>query len=289
MTTDATDATNAIERLALNSGGYAMVALDQRESMRTMLVARGRPAGDEDLREFKRTASAVLAPYASAILMDAEFSTGADLDVGDTPLILAADRFEQLPGGPVLDSWVSPQVTPERAGSFGAAALKQLVLWHADQPPAARQGVLEQFLALCRSAGLPGIVEGVVRPPADAGRTWNRDDAIVAAAAEVGRYSPHLYKAELPAFGRGDPAYLRRRCQDITEALAGLPWVVLSSGVQTEDFPEAVRIACTAGASGFLAGRAIWADCVGGHPQELRERAVARLRNLVTIVQETTR
>jgi tagatose 1,6-diphosphate aldolase len=38
--------------------------------------------------------------------------------------------------------------------------------------------------------------------------------------------------------------------------------VLLSAGVNYETFARQVEIACTAGASGFVVGRAIWSDLV---------------------------
>jgi sulfofructosephosphate aldolase len=276
-----------IEALARESGGYAMVALDQRESMRNMFVERGAEGSDAQLRDFKRVAANVLAPLASAVLMDRVFSPGSDLDLGDTPLILAVDDFEQPAGSPLLASRVDDVVTPELVESFGASALKQLVLWQEGADPEERLQIVSEFDKLCELAGRPGIIEGVVRSDCDWSASEHRDNAIVAAAAEFSRAKPGLYKAEVPAFGRADPDYLQRRCQDITDALEGQPWVVLSSGVDVADFPDAVRSACRGGARGFLAGRAIWADCIADSPDALQTRAVERLTRLVTIVDET--
>jgi len=39
-----------------------------------------------------------------------------------------------------------------------------------------------------------------------------------------------------------------------------LPWVLLSAGVGFDSFRKQVEIACKAGASGFLAGRALWQE-----------------------------
>ncbi|MMZ71449.1 putative aldolase YihT [compost metagenome] len=49
-----------------------------------------------------------------------------------------------------------------------------------------------------------------------------------------------------------------------------------------------MRAACDAGASGFLAGRALWSDVVGAADPRpaLAERAVARLTGLRAIVDE---
>lgn len=53
-----------------------------------------------------------------------------------------------------------------------------------------------------------------------------------------------------------------------------------------ELFPRAVRLACAEGASGFLAGRAVWRQVVGATdvPGALQQYAVPRLRELDEIV-----
>ena len=67
-----------------------------------------------------------------------------------------------------------------------------------------------------------------------------------------------------------------------------MPWVILSSGVDEKLFPRAVRVAMTAGASGFLAGRAVWASVVGLPDNELMLRDVCapKLQQLGDIVTE---
>jgi sulfofructosephosphate aldolase len=64
------------------------------------------------------------------------------------------------------------------------------------------------------------------------------------------------------------------------------PWVVLSSGVEHNDFPAAVEAACRAGASGILAGRALWRGVVGANDATflLRRHSAPRLQWLGTIV-----
>jgi sulfofructosephosphate aldolase len=63
---------------------------------------------------------------------------------------------------------------------------------------------------------------------------------------------------------------------------------VLSQGVERDDFPAAVRAACRGGASGFLAGRALWSDVVGAPdvPAVLRGVSVPRLARLAELVDE---
>ena len=69
------------------------------------------------------------------------------------------------------------------------------------------------------------------------------------------------------------------------------PWVVLSQGVERDRFEPAVRAACLEGASGFLAGRALWSDVVGVEDVrgQLRERSAPRLRSLIETVEAVGR
>jgi sulfofructosephosphate aldolase len=62
--------------------------------------------------------------------------------------------------------------------------------------------------------------------------------------------------------------------------------VVLSQGVDPADFPRAVEAACKGGASGTLAGRAVWTPAVGADDPAgvLRGYSVPRLRDLAAIV-----
>jgi sulfofructosephosphate aldolase len=61
---------------------------------------------------------------------------------------------------------------------------------------------------------------------------------------------------------------------------------VLSQGVDPERYPMAVEAACRGGASGMLAGRAVWTATLGAADptQLLREHSVPRLQQLGAIV-----
>jgi tagatose 1,6-diphosphate aldolase len=67
--------------------------------------------------------------------------------------------------------------------------------------------------------------------------------------------------------------------------------VLLSAGVDFDTFKKQVEIACKAGASGFLAGRALWKE--GGQICSREERmkffrqtAASRLKELIKIVEK---
>src|SRR4029079_12833560 len=59
--------------IARENGTYAMVAMDQRESLRTMLREHGHDDSDERVRMFKTAVARELAPHASGFLIEPEF------------------------------------------------------------------------------------------------------------------------------------------------------------------------------------------------------------------------
>jgi len=271
-----------------------MVALDQRESLRTMFEEAGtKPASDALLATFKSEAASILAACASGILLDPGFGGEAIERARQWPqtcsLIVAADQLEQEPGEPPTDSTLDDTFDPAGARAAGAVALKLLLYWRGSENAAACQAAAAEFLNRCREHALLGIVEGVVRPPRSGG-SWDREQAIVDAARELGACNPDVYKAEVPLYGKAPPQEVTERAAQITAAV-GCPWVVLSNGVPTELFADAVRASCRGGASGFLAGRAIWADALAGgtYRERLATTSLPRLARLTQIVDEEAR
>ena len=128
-------------------------------------------------------------------------------------------------------------------------------------------------------------IEIIVKPPTDSSKSFNREEELIFAAKEAAAWKPDLYKAEVPFHGEGDLVAITKNAERISEAI-GSPWVVLSNGVKQPLFSEAVKACAMGGASGFLAGRAVWADIVGASdiPKALREVSIPRLEQLAEIV-----
>jgi sulfofructosephosphate aldolase len=280
-----------LDAISRPSGTFAMVAMDQRESLRAMFDAAG--AGrlsDERLIAFKADVADALGPLASGFLIDRHFGFERLRASGLPPscgLILAADALVQDPGGPVADTALDAVVADAGFDLSGVRALKLLVVWRRDARRPARVELARRFVDLAAQRGLLSVLEPVARPTdheLGAG-SWKLDDAIVEAARELSPLRPSLYKAQVPRTGKGDAAELGRACERLGAAITG-PWVVLSQGVERADFLGAVRAACRSGASGFLAGRALWSDVVGAPdvPRALAEISVPRLERLVEVV-----
>jgi sulfofructosephosphate aldolase len=262
-----------------------MVAMDQRESLRTMLVEHGHRSTDDRLAAFKVAVARELSPHASALLVDSEYGwfdriVDGELVAPGCGLIMAVDALDQQPGEIVEDTSLDRDLDVATVAARSVAALKLLVIWRDDERRAERVEMSHAFAELAHEHGLLAVLEPVVRVPEQA-----REDAIVQAALELSVTGCDLYKCQVPLGGRGDPAEITRWAREI-DAATVCPWVVLSQGVDPADFPAAVEAACQGGASGMLAGRAVWTSTLQAEdPTELlRSHSVPRLAELGAIV-----
>jgi sulfofructosephosphate aldolase len=279
-----------LDAIARPSGGFAMVAMDQRESLRTMFADAGAGgATDDEMTAFKLAVARCLGPLASGFLIDRMFGFHRVRD-GMLPdgcgLILAADALDQEPGQPVEETHLDGVVAAPEYDLTGVHAIKLLLLWRRDRRREQRVELARRFIGLAAERGVLSVLEPVVRATAEeSSGGWDQDLAAVEAARELSPLGPSLYKAQVPRRGKGTVSELRRASEELGSAIAG-PWVVLSQGVDRDDFLTAVRAACQGGASGFLAGRALWSDVVGRPDVDraLAEVAVPRLERLVDVV-----
>jgi tagatose 1,6-diphosphate aldolase len=74
----------------------------------------------------------------------------------------------------------------------------------------------------------------------------------------------------------------------VTAAASGVPWAVLSAGVDHETFITQVEVAVANGARGAMAGRSLWKDSLAVSADVrkdlLTSRALPRLRELAAVV-----
>jgi sulfofructosephosphate aldolase len=250
-----------------------------------MLAQHHDDADDARMVRFKLAVARELGPYASGFLIDRHYAYDEIVRERLLPescgLILAADALQQPPGGIVEETELDDGVDARAAARNGVVALKLLVIWRDDERRPHRVETARRFVELARSHGLLSVLEPVVRGP----EGFDRESAIVQAATELGAIGGDLYKCEVPTHGAGEPEEITEWSRRIDEAVP-CPWVVLSQGVDPARYPAAVEAACKGGASGMLAGRAVWtATLHADDPTELlREHSVPRLQELARIV-----
>jgi tagatose-1,6-bisphosphate aldolase len=263
-----------LDRIANASGTFAILAMDQRGTLRKMLDKAAQPSGDADLSAFKVEVIGALSPLASGVLADVEHGVGAVRAAGaladGVGLIIASERWPQPTWNGEERTVYSPD---ERGPRFvvdnGGVALKFLVRWRPDRwaGPGEPDLAGEAFAAIravvddCRAYGLPSVIEPLVQTAPGEEAAHGR--LVVRSAELLADLRPDLLKLEWP----GDAA----ACEALSKVCGTVPWALLSAGVAYEAFVERVLTAMDAGASGYIAGRAFWGEAVNLTGAERRE------------------
>lgn len=273
-----------MRRLADARGLWKMLAIDQRTPLFGP-IARARGTAEppfEDVARVKQLLARHLAPLASAVLLDPIYAYAraiAEIPPG-RGLILAHEHSvtEDTPQGRKshpIPHWSVPQIR-----RIGADAVKVLVWYRADAPAAIRahqEAFVRAAGEACRAADITHLLEVLIYP------LPGEDPAAVAARREQlvldsirpftdPAYGVDIFKLEPPGpIGQvpdpdGPAAAPLQAAYDRMAAMLPRPWVMLSAGAGVADFLRSLRYACRAGAAGYLAGRAIWAEAFGAFP-----------------------
>lgn len=272
-----TGTTITLSAIADDHGAFAIIAMDQRNTLRRMFASKDIEPTDADMRQAKIDVAAALTPFASGILLDPDFGVPAVRDAGaladSCGLLVAAEPAERgnYNGEP------RPHRLPEQDAQWvrdmGGQAVKFLVQMNPlrtvkpGEPDLAAETVevVRAVVEDCRAAGIPSVIENLIYqiPDTEPMSAAERADAIIASAEMLTTVQPDLLKLEYP----GDAAGCRRLANVLT-----VPWAVLSAGVDFEIFTDVLRVSCDeGGASGFIAGRAVWKEAIGMNEEERSE------------------
>ncbi|NDJ59984.1 MAG: tagatose 1,6-diphosphate aldolase [Chloroflexi bacterium] len=279
---------------------FTIVAFDQRGSYRKMLPEN--TTYNEAVR-IKRTIVSALSVRASAFLLDAQYGLHPALDMsGSCGLLLSYEKSGYTGDSTYRRVAFDPDWTLAKIKRVGASAVKMLVYYHPDAGELADE--LDQLIANvandCHQLDLPLFLEpmsysidATIGKDSDAFAKI-RPQVVRDTAKRLSKAGADILKLEFPhdaAFNQ-DLDEWRAACEAISTDCA-VPWVLLSAGVDFETFAQQAQIACEAGASGFLAGRAIWKEAVtmtdAERAQFLEVTALPRLEQLITTAHDHAR
>ena len=264
-----------LQQIASPDGILTICAMDHRGSFRSMINEED-PQGVsyQEIVERKLELCAAFARHASAILIDPLFGAaqciGRGVLPGGTGLLISIEATGYTGGKEsrttsLLEGW-----GVEKIKRMGASAVKILVYFRPDLEELAHEqlNTVETVARDCIVHDIPFLVEPVSYPvgseasnPEDFAR--RRGEIVIETAREMTALPIDVLKAEFPADLRytEDKSKLLELCRQLDRA-SRVPWVILSAGVDFETFYQQVEIACQAGASGFLGGRAIWQEAM---------------------------
>lgn len=270
---------------------FTILAFDQRGSYTDML-----PDGStyEDAVRIKQEVVTALSPHASAVLLDPTYGLIPALHMSrSSGLLMALEKTGYSGKSTYRLTDFDPDWTVEKIKKIGAAAVKLLVYYHPDAGELATEieTLVQQTAIACHANDLPLFLEplsysldaNISKSSAEFAK--QRPQIVRDTAQRLSALGPDILKMEFPvdaAFDMNEHSW-QSACAAISE-VSSVPWVLLSAGVDFSVFERQALIACQNGASGFLAGRAIWKECVrmsaAERQQFLGTTAVERLVRL---------
>jgi tagatose 1,6-diphosphate aldolase len=299
-----------MQRMSNAAGHFTTVALDQRPPIAQMLAKQLGVAPAEvpfsDMVAAKRILVEELSSQASAMLLDPNYALPAALDrlPARTGLMVTLEdhRFKETSGGRLSHSIMNWSV--EKIKRMGGDGVKLLVWYRPDAAPdvlAHQKAYVREVAAECKRCDMAFVLELLTYPlhlPSGEIQKQTPEQGaqhVIDSLLEFAKphYGVDLFKLESPLPGADLPPpdgtakhlavqawfnEIGRICRE-----ADLPWVMLSAGVTPSQFLRVMQFAYGAGANGFLAGRAIWAEALQHYPDLAACREVLRREGLKTL------
>ena len=293
MTRMTTSELRGYQQICASNGMMMVIACDQRGGMRTLLAndpVEQAKISDAKLGETKSDIVQYLASAASCVLLDPICAVPKVVDDGalarDVALLIGLDAsgFDKTPEGYRLSRLV-PGVDARHVRALGGTGGKIMVYLRADRPEANTHNIdiLRRSVEDFAREDLLLVVEFLTYELPGESR-----EEYVAKVPELVLEGTRICLdcgskvLKLPYPGTAEA------CAGVTRLAGAVPWAVLSAGVDHSTFLGQVETAMRNGASGVIAGRALWKDCISLDRKETASRlstiAVPRLREIQAVV-----
>jgi tagatose 1,6-diphosphate aldolase len=295
-----------LQEISSMEGLITVLALDHRG---TLIKAMGLNEKEPDIysqvRDFKFMAIKYLLPYATAVLIDPQFGGAEAIARGIVPgskgLMITLESSGFVGESTARLNEIIPGWSPAKIKRMGASAIKFKIDYHPDAGKVTRQ--MEEMVASVSAEAAKLDIPLLLEPV-----SYSIDANMKKESAEYARQRPAIVletarrlgplvdvlKLEFPhdaAFNKDEKEW-EKACKDITHT-SPVPWVLLSAGVEFELFKRQAKVACEAGASGYVAGRAIFQEAAGkqGSAREdfLKNIAAKRMQELKEMAAKTAR
>jgi tagatose 1,6-diphosphate aldolase len=289
-------------RQIANSKGRIMVcALDHRGSLQKVLRPdKPEGASYEEMVNFKLDLCDAVAPYASAILLDPIFGASQAITSGILPggtgLLVSLEKTGYEGATEARITEILPDWGVKKIKRMGASAVKLLIYFRPDlgTVTATQMELVSRVADECLSHDIPLLLESVAYPSTkEAGNkeefAKRRPELVIESARKLTTLPIDVLKTEFPSSVKyeKDTARMESYCRELTKA-SQRPWVLLSGGDDWEHFRLEAEIAFRSGASGFMAGRALWQESTTLTTREkradfFRTETVRRLKEMVSL------
>jgi tagatose 1,6-diphosphate aldolase len=279
---------------------FNILALDHRQAVKK--VFGDLPDPYAEAVKFKRAVVKTLTPFSTAILLDPSIGVGpciADKSLpGRCGMIITVEASGYEGPSHARISRLPADWSCDRIKRIGASAVKLLVYYHSrSETASAMKDLVAQVSSECKRLDAPLFLEVLTYSPNPDGKKLSPEEfteGVVQAAADLTPIGGDVYKAEFPVDVKAqpDPKKWEDACLSLNQA-SKIPWVLLSAGVDYPVFAQQTEAVCKAGASGILAGRAIWKEALEG-PISKRDECLStigcdRLQKLQAVINQYAR
>lgn len=285
-----------LSHAATAAGHFVILAIDHRSHLlKALNQSAGRTLSDEEFASYKMLLMEHVLPPASGLLADPGSAIGkgiaqrlirggqgiiAPIEVTDYELHPSQREMNWIPGWSIA-----------KLKQIGGAGVKMLLPYHPRSANAAgKRDIVASIIRQCAAHDLPFYLEPIAHSLTPGRRLDNAEllDAMLESTATFCALGVDCLKLPFPvnAHQSDSEAEWRRACEKLNAACT-VPWTLLSAGVDYATFERQARIACQAGASGVIVGRAVWAEAIHLHAAErtafLASTARQRMERLAQI------
>ncbi len=283
-----------------NQSIFCILAFDQRGSYKKMLPPE---TSYETAVQIKEDIVISLSRYASAVLLDPDygFSPAAKM-ASSSGLLFSVEQSGYSGDDTYRRTEFDPRWSVAKIKKSGASALKLMIYYHPESGELAEEleDLTRKVRDECQAYDLPLFLEpmsysldaSIKKESAAFAET--KAHVVKETARRLSALKPDVLKLEFPHDAKyvTDIDAWRADCEAISAA-SSVPWVLLSAGVDFDTFASQTEVACKAGASGFLAGRAIWKEAATMTPEAradfLENTACPRIQQLIEIADQHAR
>lgn len=261
-----------LQRCAAPNGTFTILALDHRGNLKRAFNPEAPDTVTyQQIVQFKQLLASHLSPQADGMLLDPVYGAAQAVASGalhgGTGLVVAVEKTGYAGDPTERATQILPGWGVNKIARMGAAAVKLLVYYHPDAANAVEQeAIVKQVAEDCKRYDLPLFLEPLsfsLDPAVKQLPSWEKRKIVIDTARRLIPIGVDVLKAEFPLDIGSEPdeGAWADACRELSDA-SQVPWVLLSAGVSFDDFLRQTRVACQQGASGVLAGRAVWKEAV---------------------------
>ena len=288
-----------LSRTATAEGHFVIMAIDHRANLLEKLNQYvPSPLTDDGFVAFKQTVLKTLAPLSSAVLTDPAYGIGAGIASGAINGQIGLLAPVEVTDYDLHPSQRSMQFIPhwsvKKIKMVGGDGVKLLLPYHPQADNVEEtQPIVRQIVDDCARYDIPFFLEPI--PYSLDPATPLKNDELLQISIDMCKtfssMGVDILKLLFPLDHKQseDEGEWLSACQQVNDACS-VPWALLSAGVNYDTFLKQSRIACQAGASGVIVGRAVWGEAVELEGEArldfLSEVAVKRMKELGVVCAE---